>query len=117
MGRFNDEITFYPAGYNSFSVLLVAANTETADFWALSNYGSSTVHLAAPGLGIPTLQRNNRYTISFTGTSAAAPHVAGAVALLASLDPSATRDEIKAALLGATEIAPAFVSRIMTHGR
>lgn len=113
----NDDLTFLPASYDSPSILSVAGTTEGDQLWALSNFGRSTVHIAAPGLEVATTRRVNRYTISFSGTSAAAPHVAGAIALLASAVPTASASQIRSALLGSADPATALAGRVRCNGR
>ena len=63
-----------------------------------SCYGDS-LDLVAPGLLIPTTDykysyANNVYDTAFAGTSAAAPHVAGVAALVLSVNPCLTREEV-----------------------
>ncbi len=53
----------------------------------------------APGTSIRTSTPFNGYVSNFSGTSAAAPHLAGAVAILRQKNPNATPDQIKEALL------------------
>lgn len=55
------------------------------------------VDVLAPGVFIVSAVPNNSYA-SFSGTSMATPHAAGAVALLKSANPNATADEIETAL-------------------
>ncbi|MEQ8508933.1 MAG: S8 family serine peptidase [Rhodospirillaceae bacterium] len=55
------------------------------------------VDVLAPGVAIVSATPNNTYS-SFTGTSMATPHAAGAIALLKSAKPTATADEIETAL-------------------
>ncbi|MEX1073460.1 MAG: S8 family serine peptidase, partial [Chloroflexota bacterium] len=76
----------YPAGDRG--VIGVAATDQTDALASFSNYGADTF-LVAPGVDIQaSAPGGGRTTIS--GTSAAAAHVAGAAALLAALDPSAS---------------------------
>jgi hypothetical protein len=63
-----------------------------------SNYGKSTVHLFAPGNDIRLLNNSGSYYWD-KGTSLAAPHVAGAAALIKSVYPFLTTLEIKNAIL------------------
>jgi hypothetical protein len=60
---------------------------------------------------------SNLYRADFWGTSAATPHVAGAVALLAAANPAANPQHIKTALLQTVDLVPAFTNRMSSHGR
>lgn len=59
-----------------------------------SNYGTG-LSVVAPGVRIPTTALNGGYTVSFNGTSAACPHVAGIAALILSKKPLLTGPQVK----------------------
>jgi subtilisin family serine protease len=65
----------------------VAASTPSDTLLSISNYGKSSVTLAAPGVYLRTTNCSapNAYWL-FSGTSAATPVVAGAVALMYAAD-------------------------------
>jgi subtilisin family serine protease len=93
----------YPASYAEPNVIGVASTGSTGELSGFSNRGGP-VALAAPGEEILTTARGGYE--SFYGTSAAAPHVSGAIALLRSARPDATVAQIRSALRdGAQPIA------------
>lgn len=82
-------------------VLTIGASDETGARWALSNFGSC-LDLFAPGTAIvSTYHRNDADSIAMTGTSVAAPHVAGTAALVLAAYPEATPEEVQALIVAA----------------
>ncbi|THV40761.1 S8 family serine peptidase [Glycomyces buryatensis] len=77
------------------SALTVAASDDSDTRAYFSNFGSCT-DIFAPGVDITsTWIGSNSATNTISGTSMASPHVAGAVAVYLSLNPSATTDEVE----------------------
>lgn len=81
-----------------------AAATCTDDvddtFADFSNYGAD-VDIIAPGVCINSTVPGGGYDNTYSGTSMASPHVAGAAALYKALNPSATPAQVQAALIAA----------------
>ncbi len=98
-GRDLDVHPEYPASFTASHVLAVAATGRTGRIIGLSNRGVGTVDLAAPGQAIVSTARGGDYEIR-SGTSMAAPHVAGALVLLSAARPDLGADALQAALLG-----------------
>lgn len=78
------------------NVLAVGATTLDGNIAAYSNLSEAT-DVVAPGSGIRSATLNNAYSTK-SGTSMAAPHVAGAAALLREAAPHATPSHLRAAL-------------------
>ncbi|MCA9297930.1 MAG: S8 family serine peptidase, partial [Phycisphaerales bacterium] len=77
--------------------LVVSATNETDTMYASSNFGRA-IDVAAPGVRVPTLKRNGSYYVR-TGTSYAAPHVSGVLALMRSVRPDLSPETIEDILL------------------
>jgi len=86
---------FYPAAYPG--VISVAATTSSDTLYNFSTRGS-WVRVAAPGCAF-TSKPGGTWD-SFCGTSASAPIVAGAAALLRTVAPNATRSAVASAITG-----------------
>ncbi|MEA2224520.1 MAG: hypothetical protein QOH83_2896, partial [Solirubrobacteraceae bacterium] len=99
-GRDLAAVPAYPASYAEPNVIGVASTGPAGELSGFSNRGGP-VSLAAPGEEILTTARGGYE--SFYGTSAAAPHVAGAIALLRSARPAATVAQIRSALEGGAQ--------------
>jgi len=78
----NDVFPQYPASFKNANIIAVANITEGGELNKGSHYGLKSVHLGAPGTDVySTVPTSKGSYDSFTGTSMASPHVAGAVAL------------------------------------
>ena len=106
----------YPCSYPLANVVCVAASTSRDRLASFSNQGRSSVDLAAPGARIMSTLPGRDYG-SWSGTSMATPHVAGAAALILATHPQLSVAQVKAALLGGSERRPAFAGRTVTGGR
>ncbi|UOE95985.1 S8 family peptidase [Alkalihalobacillus sp. LMS39] len=89
-GNDNVSTPMYPARYKE--VLTVGAVTENRERAFFSNYGGH-IDVTAPGEHIPSLFPNNNYVV-MSGTSMAAPHVAGLAGLIKAANPELTNKQI-----------------------
>ncbi|MCX6028592.1 MAG: S8 family peptidase [Chloroflexi bacterium] len=81
----------YPAAHQH--VIAVAA-TDASDNLASFSTRGDFVDVAAPGVSVWSTYPGNRYG-SMSGTSMATPHVSGLAALLLSLNPALTPDQVR----------------------
>ncbi len=114
----NDATPFYPANYTSPSIISVAASDSNDNRSSFSSYGATTVDIAAPGSGIlSTLRASDTSYGTFSGTSMATPHVAGAAALVASVFPSISAQAIKTRLMDSVDKLPQWSVIVASGGR
>lgn len=111
-----DRAAHYPAGYQLENVVAVAATTNTDALASFSTYGKRTVHIAAPGHKIYSTVPNGGYD-TFSGTSMATPHVAGAVALLWGTNTSMPLSEVKDRLLRSRDYIGSLSRKVASSGR
>jgi subtilisin family serine protease len=79
-------------------VIAVASITSTGGISSFSNFGDVTVDIGAPGSAIRSTWPQGGYN-TISGTSMATPHVTGAVALYKSMNPAASPQQIRDAIL------------------
>jgi thermitase len=116
VGDNNDTTPNYPSNYTNANVIAVAAITSTGARSSFSNFGATTVDIGAPGSGIISTTAANTYS-NYSGTSMATPHVTGACALYASVNPGASAAQIKNAILSSAVPTASLAGRTTTGGR
>ena len=116
VGDDNDATPNYPSGYAVPNVISVAATDDTDRLASFSNFGASSVDLAAPGVDILSTLPGNRYG-RYSGTSMATPHVAGVAALIKSQQPGLDDAQVKNQLLRYVDPKPDLQGKVATDGR
>jgi subtilisin family serine protease len=111
----NDLLAHYPSSYDLDNVISVASTTSTDGLSSFSNYGATSVDLGAPGSSILSTTPGNQYQ-SWSGTSMATPHVAGAAALLWAAQPGMTYAQVRDRLLCTTRPLAALAGKTATGG-
>jgi len=97
VGDNNDVSNFYPCNYNLSNVVCVAASNQEDELASFSNYGTSSVDIAAPGVNILGIYRGDY--LYGNGTSFAAPFVSAAAGLAYSNTPSASISDVRNLIL------------------
>lgn len=124
--RYGDLPTTCPSSY-----LVSVTNTDHNDLKATAGYGRIHVDLGAPGEDVYTVASkpwDGRHYSRFAGTSAASPHVAGAVGLLyahacedfldvVENDPQQAALLAKDFILNGTDSLPALANITVSSGR
>ena len=114
-GSNNDIFPVYPASYDCNNIISVAATGRNGRLAPFSNYGKTSVDLAAPGADILSTDLHGRYSY-LTGTSMAAPYVTGAAVLLSEYRPELSAAEIKEIILSSARRHADLYGRSLTGG-
>lgn len=107
---------FYPAAFRYPNVISIGAldNQDVMPFFSVR--GGSGVDVLAPGVSVQVALRNGSYGYS-SGTSYAAPHVAGALALLYQQQPGIDPAVAARRILGATVPIKSAREQCRSQGR
>lgn len=113
-----DIFANYPSNYDLDNVISVAAMNRYGELAEFSNYGGKTVDIAAPGVDILSLgiDDDDNYQEN-SGTSMAAPHVAGVAALVYSAFPSASAEEVRDRIISSAIPVSSFSGKMVSRGR
>ncbi len=109
-----DRHPFFPAASNTENVITAAAINRHGQLSWFSNHGAYAVHLGAPGSDILGASPTGHET--FSGTSAAAAHVAGVCVMQMVAYPEMTHTEVRTALLAGVSPLPSLKNKTSSGG-
>jgi thermitase len=112
----NPATAEYPCSYDVVNILCVGATNANDARVGFSNYGQTSVDVFAPGLGIYSTSKTGGYEY-LSGTSMAAPHVAGVAALLLARNPSLSTAQVKTAIMETVDPKAGLLTRSVSGGR
>jgi len=112
-----DVARHYPASFALDNIVTVGSTTRNETVATSSNFGAA-VDLLAPGEAILSLGSTSpTATATLSGTSMAAPHVAGALALLKARFPTDTYRQLINRLLRGAEVIPRYAGKSQAGSR
>jgi len=115
-GENNETKPHYPSSYDSENIIAVGVSDRNDRLVSWSDYGITTVDVAAPGDDILSTVPDNGYQ-GESGSSMATPHVAGLAALLKSYNPNLTWLDIKNLILNNGDKIPSAEGKLVTGSR
>jgi subtilisin family serine protease len=118
VGKDNDISPEFPSAYSADlpNVISVAAVDQSGFRASFSNFGHSSVSLAAPGAFIYSTVPGNSYG-QLSGTSMSTPYVSGIAVLLWAHEPPLTPAQVKQRIIDTSEPLPSLVSIVVRSGR
>ncbi|HEX9783015.1 MAG TPA: S8 family serine peptidase, partial [Opitutaceae bacterium] len=114
----NDRVPQFPSGFNLDNIISVAAIDRAGWRASFSNYGSTSVDLGAPGVDIYSTLSTSEATYGFaSGTTMAAPYLAGVAALIWAQAPNRSVFDVRDLLLNTAEPTAGLDGLTVTGGR
>ncbi|MBX3040867.1 MAG: S8 family serine peptidase [Bdellovibrionaceae bacterium] len=117
-GSDNDALPIFPGSVRAENAITVAATQGVSSLASFSNYGKTSVDIAAPGVSImssvPSLNRSELLPMS--GTSMAAPYVTGVAGRIKTINPDLTPAQNKAILMGTVDVKEWLKDKVISSG-
>ncbi len=112
----NDASPTYPANYQVPNVVSIAATSSSDGLASFSNFGSTSVHVASPGISILSTLPNDSFGYS-SGTSMAAPFASGLAALMIREKGDINGFQVKGVLYEYSEMVGGLAGKVASQSR
>lgn len=116
VGYNTDTTPLFPASYPVPGQAAVAASTDWDNLATFSNFGATSVHVAAPGVSILSSITNNSYRY-MSGTSMATPFISGLAAVILREAPNLSGYQIRELMMNSSDYVSSLSSKTQSHGR
>lgn len=114
-GTNNDIAPATPANIKSDNTITVAATLDRARLAVFSNFGETTVDIAAPGVGIRSTVPGGQY-LELSGTSQATPYITNIAGRLLDANPKLTPLELKKILMATVDKKDFLAKKVSSGG-
>jgi len=114
-GKDNSVYPIAPGNIREDNTISVAATYQDGRLAKFSNYSRELVDVAAPGVGIVSTIPGGD-TLAMSGTSQAAPYVAGAAGAIRAINTGLKPGEVKAILMGTVDKLDALSDKVVSGG-
>ena len=109
-----DSTPYYPSSFTLDNIISTAAIDANGELASFSNYGAVTVDIAAPGVDIYTTDLDGHNY--FSGTSAAAPFVAGTAALVIASNPGIAYLDLRTRIINCSHYLETLNGKCISSG-
>ena len=117
-GQDNDALPTFPANVEAENKISVGASQGFTSLATFSNYGEKTVDIVAPGVAelssVPHL--NGKEMLPMSGTSMAAPYIAGVASKLKDINKNLTAVNMKNILMSTVDKKDWLKSKVVSEG-
>jgi len=114
-GKNNDIFPIAPANIRESNTMTVAAAFEDGRIAPFSNFSQTKVDVAAPGVGIESSIPGG-FKIHMSGTSQAAPYVAGVAGGIKSINPKLSPSEVKMIIMETSDKLESLADKVVSSG-